>query len=279
MIPRMKKDLMKERPPTPSYTPSVHPRNTLPKRGPKIPALIFVQHGQTLAQNSYLPPCVHPTVDPAQPTLPVDNNPFLDGGDTIICGCFASAPLEPTLAVNFKVLEFVSTLFLNVAPNNTGWTDTVETFLTKQGYKLAAEGSLRKQFGNVLVWYNVLQDATTHHVDQVLCIARRHAIEIDDGMDISKEFEEGDPLSSPSVQQPNQLPSSTEDLPPNLPQSLSPHQPPQMPLQSPCTPHCHLTAEDDNENDIPIAGFKRGRNEENIEESELSNPFPDPTAC
>ncbi|KAG6912046.1 hypothetical protein DXG01_008120, partial [Tephrocybe rancida] len=54
-------------------------------------------------------------------------------------GCFASAPLEPTLAVDFKVLDFVSTLFLHVAPNNTGWTDTVETFLTKQGYKLAYE--------------------------------------------------------------------------------------------------------------------------------------------
>ncbi|KAG6912281.1 hypothetical protein DXG01_015703, partial [Tephrocybe rancida] len=58
-------------------------------------------------------------------------------------------------------------------------------------------GSLRKRFGNALVWYNVLQDATTRHVDQVLRIARRNAIEIDDGMDISQEFEEGDPLSSP----------------------------------------------------------------------------------
>ncbi|KAG6912661.1 hypothetical protein DXG01_013049, partial [Tephrocybe rancida] len=32
------------------------------------------------------------------------------------------------------------------------------------------------------------------------------------------------------------------------------------------------------DDDIPVAGFKRGRDEENIEESEPSNPFPDPTA-
>ncbi|KAG6905101.1 hypothetical protein DXG01_004856, partial [Tephrocybe rancida] len=100
-------------------------------------------------------------------------------------GCFASAPLEPTLAMDFKVLDFVSTLSLHVAPNNTGWTDTVETFLAKQGYKLAYKGSLRKQFGNALVWYNILQDATTRHIDQILRVAQCHAIKIDNGMDIS----------------------------------------------------------------------------------------------
>ncbi|KAG6913212.1 hypothetical protein DXG01_008697 [Tephrocybe rancida] len=194
-------------------------------------------------------------------------------------GCFASAPLEPTLAVDFKVLDFVSTLFLHVAPNNTGWTDTVETFLAKQGYKLAAEGSLQKRFGNALVWYNVLQDATTRHIDQVLCIAHRNAIEIDDGMDISQEFEEGDPLSSLCVQQSNPLPFSNKDSLPESPQDISPPQSPQTPLQSPCTPHHHPTVEDnDDEDNILIAGLKCGRNEEDIEETEPSNPFPDPTA-
>ncbi|KAG6906265.1 hypothetical protein DXG01_014926 [Tephrocybe rancida] len=127
-------------------------------------------------------------------------------------GCFALAPLEPTLAVDFKVLDFVSTLLLHVAPNNTGWTDTVETFLAKQGYKLAAEGSLRKRFGNALVWYNVLQDATTRHVDQVLRIARRLDVEIDDGMDISQEFEEDDPFLSPSHCNPLALPTTAQQL-------------------------------------------------------------------
>ncbi|KAG6912599.1 hypothetical protein DXG01_013537, partial [Tephrocybe rancida] len=102
---------------------------------------------------------------------------------------------------------------------------TVETFLTKQGYKLAYEGSLRKRFGNALVWYNVLQDATTRHIDQILRVARCHAIEIDNGMDISLEDED-----------------------------------------------------EHNEEDSPIvvAGFKRGHDEDNVEEP--PNPFPDPLA-
>ncbi|KAG6903846.1 hypothetical protein DXG01_014385, partial [Tephrocybe rancida] len=82
MIPRLKKkDLLKERPPMPSYTPSARPRNALPTRGRKIPALIFLQHGQALAQNHYLPPRVHPAVDPSPTAHPEDDNPFLDYGD------------------------------------------------------------------------------------------------------------------------------------------------------------------------------------------------------
>ncbi|KAG6807046.1 hypothetical protein H0H92_009011, partial [Tricholoma furcatifolium] len=54
-------------------------------------------------------------------------------------GCFASAPLEPTLAVDLKVLDFVSKLFLNIAPNHTAWSKTVEDFLGQEGYKLKTE--------------------------------------------------------------------------------------------------------------------------------------------
>ncbi|KAG6912817.1 hypothetical protein DXG01_011793, partial [Tephrocybe rancida] len=149
-------------------------------------------------------------------------------------GCFALAPLEPTLAVDFNALDFVSTLFLHVAPNNTGWTDTVETFLAKQGYKLAYEGSLRKRFGNMLVWYNVLQDATTRHIDQILCVARRCAIEIDNEIDISHEFKENNPFLSLCTHQTTLLPSlSDEDTPPQSPLLA---QSPPTPLQPPHTP-------------------------------------------
>ncbi|KAG6912732.1 hypothetical protein DXG01_012566, partial [Tephrocybe rancida] len=76
-------------------------------------------------------------------------------------------------------------------------------------------GSLQKRFGNALVWYSVLQDATTHHVDQVLRIARRLDVEIDDGMDISQEFEEDDPFSSPCGRQSN--PPNISGSPPQTP--------------------------------------------------------------
>ncbi|KAG6905324.1 hypothetical protein DXG01_003432, partial [Tephrocybe rancida] len=84
MLPRLKKkDLVRERPPTPLYTPSTQPQNTLPTRGGKIPALIFLQRGQALAQNRYLPPRVRPAIDPAPTTHPKEENPFLDYGDVV----------------------------------------------------------------------------------------------------------------------------------------------------------------------------------------------------
>ncbi|RDB22451.1 hypothetical protein Hypma_010173 [Hypsizygus marmoreus] len=57
----------------------------------------------------------------------------------LVHGCCPSAPLAPTLAVDLKVLDFVTSLFVNIAPNNTAWCKTVETFLSKQGYKLTTQ--------------------------------------------------------------------------------------------------------------------------------------------
>ncbi|KAG6805397.1 hypothetical protein H0H92_015566, partial [Tricholoma furcatifolium] len=66
-------------------------------------------------------------------------------------GYFACAPVNPSLAVSLKVLDFVSELFLHMAPNNTAWCKATERFLDRMGYKLPTEGSLRKRFGNALV--------------------------------------------------------------------------------------------------------------------------------
>ncbi|KAG6906734.1 hypothetical protein DXG01_012400 [Tephrocybe rancida] len=72
--------------------------------------------------------------------------------------------------------------------------------------------------------------------------------------------------------------TSDEDTPPQSPllvQSL------QTPSQPPHTPHCYPTIKDEDEDhdeDSPIlvAGFKCGRDEDNVDEPEPSNPFPDP---
>ncbi|KAG6806385.1 hypothetical protein H0H92_011534, partial [Tricholoma furcatifolium] len=219
-----KKQLLSGPPPTPSYTPSAGPSrprvNVVKKK--KLPALVFVSHGNSLLQNHYLPSRASSRPDPERPLSPVhdapiDINPFLDlapsrhrskkekqwerwrtllpsmvshymaflrtsksipcprqysctcgvSGRSIevvvvrfdylekivitLCscapapiqllqwGCFASAPLEPTLAVDLKVLDFVSSLFLNIAPNHTAWCKTLESFLEGQGYKLSTE--------------------------------------------------------------------------------------------------------------------------------------------
>ncbi|KAG6806413.1 hypothetical protein H0H92_011440 [Tricholoma furcatifolium] len=112
-------------------------------------------------------------------------------------GYFACAPLLPSLAVSLKVLDFVSELFLHMAPNNTAWCKATERFLDRMGYKLPTEGSLRKRFGNALVWYNSLKDQVANCVQSSIARARQSLLNLDDGVDISNEFEGDDPFSSP----------------------------------------------------------------------------------
>ncbi|KAJ3737991.1 hypothetical protein EV360DRAFT_58542, partial [Lentinula raphanica] len=69
-------------------------------------------------------------------------------------GLFPCAPVHPTLAVDIRVLDFVTRLFLRIAPNNTAWADTINDFLYSQGYQLQGKDPLRRRFGNALQWYN-----------------------------------------------------------------------------------------------------------------------------
>lgn len=54
-------------------------------------------------------------------------------------GLFPCAPLWPTLAVDIRVLELVSGLFLRMSPNNTAITSTLQDFLDSRGYKLEGQ--------------------------------------------------------------------------------------------------------------------------------------------
>ncbi|KAJ3720488.1 hypothetical protein C8R42DRAFT_696783 [Lentinula raphanica] len=87
-------------------------------------------------------------------------------------GFFPCAPMHPTLAVDIRVLDFVTRLFLRIAPNNTAWVDTINDFLYSQGYQLQGKDPLRRRFGNALQWYNSLQNLTVEFVDSVLSTAR-----------------------------------------------------------------------------------------------------------
>jgi len=51
-------------------------------------------------------------------------------------GLFPCAPLEPSLAVDLNMLEFVQSLFVHAAPNITAWCDTLEAFLSARNFKL-----------------------------------------------------------------------------------------------------------------------------------------------
>jgi hypothetical protein len=51
-------------------------------------------------------------------------------------GAFPCAPLQPSLAVDLRVLKFTFKLFLNIAPNHTALSTTLETVLSTMGYQL-----------------------------------------------------------------------------------------------------------------------------------------------
>lgn len=54
-------------------------------------------------------------------------------------GYFPCAPVRPTLAVDIALLEFVSLNFSYLAPNVTGWAETLQTFWRTRGYILGPE--------------------------------------------------------------------------------------------------------------------------------------------
>ncbi|KAG6824468.1 hypothetical protein H0H92_006809 [Tricholoma furcatifolium] len=68
-----------------------------------------------------------------------------------------------------------------MAPNNTTWCKATERFLDRMGYKLPTEGSLRKQFGNALVWYNSLKDQVANFIQSSISRTRQTLLNLDDG--------------------------------------------------------------------------------------------------
>ncbi|KAJ7080331.1 hypothetical protein C8R44DRAFT_894812 [Mycena epipterygia] len=78
-------------------------------------------------------------------------------------GAFPCAPLQPSLAVDLRVLEFASKLFLNIAPNHTAFSTTLETILSTMGYQLNHQNTLRRRFGNALTWYGHLRNRSKAH--------------------------------------------------------------------------------------------------------------------
>ena len=59
-------------------------------------------------------------------------------GQLLEMGYFPCAPYHPTLAIEVRMLQFVTKLFVRISPNNTAWCATVEDFLQNLGYKLTS---------------------------------------------------------------------------------------------------------------------------------------------
>ncbi|THV04084.1 hypothetical protein K435DRAFT_627991, partial [Dendrothele bispora CBS 962.96] len=75
----------------------------------------------------------------------------------ISSGLFPCAPKYPSLAVDIRMLDFVTRLFCRISPNHTAWCNTVHDYLHHQGYRLKGQDPLHRRFGNTLQWFNSLQ--------------------------------------------------------------------------------------------------------------------------
>ncbi|KAJ8095882.1 hypothetical protein PM082_022781 [Marasmius tenuissimus] len=92
-------------------------------------------------------------------------------------GLFPCAPLQPTLAVDMKLLDLVTRLFLRVSPNQTAWSSTLEDFIAARGYRLQGEDPLRRRFANALQWYNALQQRCEAFLDDLIADQRENLLQ------------------------------------------------------------------------------------------------------
>ncbi|KAJ7659662.1 hypothetical protein DFH06DRAFT_1130430 [Mycena polygramma] len=83
-------------------------------------------------------------------------------------GAFGCAPILPSLAVDLRVLEFTMNLFLQISPNNTALTIALERALAAMGFQLKHQNSLRRRFGNCLMWYTHLRKLLTQRYDRLI---------------------------------------------------------------------------------------------------------------
>ncbi|KAG6906001.1 hypothetical protein DXG01_016385 [Tephrocybe rancida] len=126
-------------------------------------------------------------------------------------------------------------------------------------------GSLRKRFRNALVWYNVLQDATTRHIGDALHITCSIAVDLDDGKwhhSVDEEFDKPDPFSSPCEHARHPSPATPDNISPQSSQNI----------------HRAMVEDEESNSDNPVpVGSKQRRDEQEVDEAE-QNPFADPLA-
>ncbi|KAF9506854.1 hypothetical protein BS47DRAFT_1367076 [Hydnum rufescens UP504] len=93
-----------------------------------------------------------------------------------MCSCTSAtgaAGFISLLAVSLEMLEFVSTLFLHLAPNETAWSDALTTFLARWGHVFEAQDSLHRRFASALGQFQILVCIVNAEVDKQIVIARR----------------------------------------------------------------------------------------------------------
>ncbi|KAJ7156562.1 hypothetical protein C8R43DRAFT_883873 [Mycena crocata] len=119
-----------------------------------------------------------------------------------LCPCLKAAPQLLARGV-FRVLDFVTQLFLNMPPNNTALTKTLETCLDSLGYKVENRDALRRRLGNVLEWYTSMRHLSTARIDGVISEARNLLRDPAPSRDDSSHPQTSSPPHTPSTPTPH----------------------------------------------------------------------------
>ncbi|KAK1235898.1 hypothetical protein PQX77_000860 [Marasmius sp. AFHP31] len=109
-----------------------------------------------------------------------------------------------------KLLEFVTGLFVRIAPNQTAFCGALEEFLASRGYRLVGEDPLRRRFSNALEWYNAMQDMVDVQLDDLVTSQRPgHAVQPNhtDNLPSVPESPEGSEDNDSHVKRPRKEPN------------------------------------------------------------------------
>lgn len=87
-------------------------------------------------------------------------------------GLFGCAPVHPSIAIDIKMLELVTNLFHNMAPNTTAWCESLDAFLRDLGFKL--EHPVRKRSRPNEILLMALRRSRYVGGSQILCNGSVH---------------------------------------------------------------------------------------------------------
>ncbi|KAF9514366.1 hypothetical protein BS47DRAFT_1295139, partial [Hydnum rufescens UP504] len=94
-------------------------------------------------------------------------------------GLFPCSPVHPALAVSLEMLEFMSELFVHLAPNEAAWADMLVKFLARQGHVFKAQDSLHQQFGSALAQYQVLVHIVDAEINKQISVGHHEVLSHD----------------------------------------------------------------------------------------------------
>ncbi|KAH6888337.1 hypothetical protein BKA70DRAFT_1442986 [Coprinopsis sp. MPI-PUGE-AT-0042] len=120
-----------------------------------------------------------------------------------VCGCalaqnllsagyFPSSPVQPTFAVDLRMLSFMHELHVRSSPNITAWSSALEEFLSTQGFATSSTDRLRRKVAACLRWYRFLLATKDILVDKFVQLALSPVHDLDNQHSATSQADDAD---------------------------------------------------------------------------------------